>query len=136
MPFVTVTLAAPALTAEQVSTLHRSVTDLMAKVLRKRAELTAVLIEETTSASWRVGDQPVVCAAHIEARVTAGTNSPEEKARFIGLADILLRRVLGDGLPLATYVVVQEVAADAWGYGGLTQEHRRLTGQGGRAPTV
>ena len=27
-------------------------------------------------------------------------------------------------LPLATYVVVHEVAAEAWGYGGFTQAQR------------
>ncbi|WP_275477560.1 tautomerase family protein [Aureimonas ureilytica] len=36
------------------------------------------------------------------------------------------RRALGVDLPLATYVVVDEVPADAWGYAGVTQEARRI----------
>ncbi|GJE16596.1 tautomerase family protein [Methylobacterium marchantiae] len=126
MPFVNVKIAGRPLEADQVGVLHREVTALMAEVLGKKVELTAVLIEEVPAAAWQVGARPVSCAAHIEAAVTAGTNSRREKADFIARADALLRRVLGDELPLASYVVVHEIAADAWGYGGRTQEHRRL----------
>lgn len=127
MPFVNVTIAGPAIGADQLESLHRGVTDLMAGVLRKNADLTSVLVEEVPLRAWRVGARPLGCAAHIQAAVTAGTNDAEQKARFIAEANALLHRVLGSGLPLATYVVVQEIAAESWGYGGLTQEHRRLT---------
>ncbi len=32
---------------------------------------------------------------------------------------------MGDALPVVTYVVIDEVPADAWGYGGRSQERRR-----------
>ncbi|WP_019902901.1 4-oxalocrotonate tautomerase family protein [Methylobacterium sp. 77] len=126
MPFVNVKIAGPGLAAEQVAILHREVTGLMADVLGKKAALTAVLIEDVAVGGWQVAGRPVTCAAHIDASVTAGTNSAEEKARFIAQANQLLHRVLGDELPLATYVVVTEIAADAWGYDGQTQAHRQV----------
>ncbi|WP_311276352.1 tautomerase family protein [Methylobacterium sp. WCS2018Hpa-22] len=126
MPFVNVKIAGPAIAAEQFDSLHRGVTELMAGVLGKNADLTSVLVEEVPLQGWQVAARPLGCAAHIQAAVTAGTNDTEQKARFIAEANALLHRVLGDGLPLATYVVVQEIAAESWGYDGLTQEHRRL----------
>ncbi len=97
----------------------------MADVLGKRPDLTAVLIETHDAALWSVGGEPVPCAAHLEATVTAGTNSAPEKAEFLRAAHDLLARVAGADLPPATYVVVREVPADTWGYGGRTQEARR-----------
>ena len=125
MPFVTIRIAGPTLAPGQVRRLQESATDLMAGVLGKDPELTAVLVEPVAIGGWSVGRRQPPVAAHLEARVTAGTNTAEDKARFVAAADALLRHVLGAELPVATYVVVDEVPGDAWGYGGLTQEHRR-----------
>lgn len=127
MPFVNVRIAGSGIAADQVDRLHSGVTALMADILGKNRDLTAVLVEEVPATGWQVGGRPVAFAAHVQAAITAGTNDAEEKARFIAEANALLHRVLGDALPLATYVVVQEIAADAWGYDGRTQAHRRLT---------
>ncbi|HEV2673426.1 MAG TPA: tautomerase family protein [Aliidongia sp.] len=125
MPFVLIKIAGPTLAAEQVRRLQEATTDLMAGVLGKKPELTAVLVEQVAIAGWSVGRAPACAAAHLDAKVTAGTNSAEEKARFIAQANALLRGVLGADLPVASYVVVDELPADAWGYDGLTQDHRR-----------
>ncbi|WP_197430613.1 tautomerase family protein, partial [Methylobacterium sp. CCH5-D2] len=84
----------------------------------------AVLVEPVAVAGWTVGGAAVGCGAHLDAKITRGTNSAEEKARFIAAAHALLAEVLGPDLPLATYVVVDEVPGEAWGYAGLTQAHR------------
>ncbi len=124
MPFINVRLAGPALEPQQIARIQQTITSLMAEVLRKKAELTAVLVEHISGGSWSVGGQPVAVAAHIEAKMTAGVNSPDEKASFIAEAHKLLKDVLGPDLPIATYVVLHEVQPDAWGYAGLTQAHR------------
>ena len=74
MPFVNVKIAGPAIAAEQFDSLHRGVTELMAGVLGKNADLTSVLVEEVPLQGWQVGARPLGCAAHIQAAVTAGTN--------------------------------------------------------------
>ena len=124
MPFINVTIAGPNLAPEQTGRIQRGVTALMAEVLGKKAELTAVLVEQASAPGWSIGGCPVAVAAHLDAKVTAGTNTAGEKARFVAEAHGLLRAVLGPELPVATYVVVDELPADAWGYAGLTQAHR------------
>ncbi|GJE68950.1 tautomerase family protein [Methylorubrum podarium] len=124
MPFVSLKVAGPETGLDLVAELQREITALMAEVLGKRADLTAVLVEPAPAGGWSVGGAAVTWAAHVEARVTQGTNTAEEKARFVAAAHDLLVRTLPGPLPLATYVVVREVPADAWGYGGLTQAER------------
>src|SRR5882757_9474940 len=126
MPFIRITVSGPALATEQFSRLHMEMTDLMATILGKRADLTSVLVEQPAVARWAIGGAPAKVAVHVEATITAGTNSPEEKARFIEKTMRLLRSVLGAELHPATYVVVNEVPANAWGYDGRTQESRQL----------
>lgn len=131
MPFVHIQVAGQApLAPEQVRRLQEESTRLMASVMRKKADLTAVLVEQVPVQAWSVGASPVPVAAHLDVKVTQGTNTPQEKERFVASAAQLLREVLGEGLPVATYVVVDEVAGDAWGYDGLTQDQRRQLQEG------
>ncbi len=126
MPFVRITVSGPALAPEQVSLLHTEMTELMSSTLGKRADLTSVLVEQVAIAGWAIGGTPVRVAVHVDATVTAGTNSPEQKARFIEETMRLLKSVVGPELHPATYVVVTEVPANSWGYDGRTQESRLL----------
>jgi 4-oxalocrotonate tautomerase len=124
MPFVNIKVAGPSLTPEQLRDLQSGATALMAEVLRKKRELTAVLVEQVSGVSWSVGAEPLQIAAQVEAKVTQGTNAADEKARFVAEAMRLLQKVLGPGLSPVSYVVVHEVSADAWGYDGRTQADR------------
>jgi 4-oxalocrotonate tautomerase len=108
----------------QITAIQKGITSLMADVLRKVGPLVGVLVEQVPLAGWSVGAEPVVCAAQIDAIVSAGTNTSEEKARFIAEANRLLQSVLGPALSEVTYVVVHDVSRDSWGYSGLTQEQR------------
>jgi 4-oxalocrotonate tautomerase len=126
MPFIRITVSGPTLASNQVSLLQVEMTELMASVLGKRADVTSVLVEQAASAGWAIGGKRVKIAVHVDATITAGTNSAEEKARFIEKTMRLLKSVLGSELHPATYVVVTEVPANAWGYDGRTQESRQL----------
>ena len=126
MPFVHIRVAGPvSITPAQVRRLQSEATRLMATIMRKKAELTSVLVEEVPLRGWSVGGEPVPMAAHLDVKVTEGTNTVGEKERFIAAATTLLQEVMGDALPVVTYVVIDEVPADAWGYGGRSQERRR-----------
>jgi 4-oxalocrotonate tautomerase len=126
MPFINVKVTGPQLHKAQIDSIQKGITSLMAEVLGKNAALTAVLVEQVASTGWSIGAQPVSRAAQVDAIVSAGTNTPEQKARFIADANRLLVDVLGPDLPLVTYVVIHDVPKDSWGYGGLTQAHRAL----------
>ncbi|MBI0325519.1 tautomerase family protein [Burkholderia plantarii] len=124
MPFIDVKVAGRPLEPQQVAHLQKGVTALMAEVLDKVGPLVGVLVEQVPLAAWSVGGEPVRCAAQVDAIVSAGTNTPEQKARFIAETAQLLRSVLGPELSEVCYVVVHEVPKDSWGYDGLTQAQR------------
>lgn len=111
--------------AERLQVLARRLTDLAVDVLGKRREVTAVVIEELWPGRWFIGGRNAGrSTALLEIRITEGTNSPEEKQTFVQAAYEELWQQLGP-LAEASYVVVQEVAATDWGYGGLTQAERK-----------
>jgi len=124
MPFVNIKVAGLSLAPEQVQRLQSEATRLMIDVMRKGRESTAVLVEQVDAAKWTVGAVPVRAAAHLDVKVTAGTNTPDEKRRFVSEVMALLRSVIGPTLDPVCYIVVHEVSGDAWGYGGRTQADR------------
>ena len=124
MPFINVKVAGKPLEQHQVAEIQNRITSLMADVLNKVGPLVGVLVEQVPAAGWSVGAQPVTRAAQVDAIVSAGTNTPEQKARFVAEANKMLQSVLGSDLSEITYVVVHDVPGNSWGYDGLTQEHR------------
>lgn len=112
--------------------LARELTAITADVLGKRPEVTALMIEELPAARWYVGSNPVQRpTAWLEISITAGTNTGAQKAAFVNAAFACLQDLLGGGEALepASYVIVRELSASDWGYGGLTQEARRQAAQ-------
>lgn len=108
--------------------LARSITTLIAEMLGKRAEVTAVRIDDIPAAQWFIAGEPALphdTPLHATLFITAGTNTLAEKASFIADLDRLLGDTFG-AVPEASYIVIHEVAADDWGYGGQTQAGRRL----------
>ncbi len=126
MPFVHIKVTGAHIGAREKQTLQKQATGFMVDIMRKRPEVTAVLVDVAEPGNWTVGGEPVQVAAHLDVKVTRGTNTHEEKARFVAAVAAMFRQVLGPDLPIATYVVVDEIEADAWGYDGVTQEERRL----------
>lgn len=128
MPYLDIRIANANLDEPTRRRLGRRGTALLQEILGKRPELTAVSITDLPAGSWMVGERlqsdsgrP---AAHAEVTITAGTNTPEQQARFIAETAALLKETL-PGLHEATYVVVREIAATSWGYDGLTQDARK-----------
>ncbi len=65
--------------------------------------------------------------AWLEICITAGTNTDVQKSAFIEAAFAELQHQLAPGgaLEAASYVIVHELPAGDWGYGGRTQQARR-----------
>ena len=125
MPYVHVLIAGPALTEAQTERLFTECTELMVGVMGKRREVTAVAVHRVFGETWAIGGVPLDSGttAYVEAKITAGTNTEEEKATFIARTWALLQDVVG-GLSEASYIVVHEVPGSDWGYGGRTQDAR------------
>lgn len=113
---------------EHYAVLAQSLTALTASVLRKRPEVTVVVIDDLPAVRWTIGGQPTgQPTTMLQIDITAGTNTEADKAAFVREAfDVLTRHVGGgQGLATASYVIVREVPATDWGYGGHTQAARR-----------
>ena len=126
MPILTVLLsAAPDVTRD--AAIADALTELTADVLRKDRRLTSVAVGHVPDAQWFVGGESLATARRasffLDVRVTAGTNSHDEKARYIAAVVARMRELLG-AVHEASYVHVHEVSADAWGYAGVTQAQR------------
>jgi 4-oxalocrotonate tautomerase len=127
MPYVNLKLtAAP---SEQTTRLLGGIlTDLTADVLKKKRELTAVAIEYLAPDQWLIGGEALVERAEtticLEVIVTEGTNTTDDKAAYIAKVFAALESKLGRLNP-ASYIIIQELRSDAWGYGGMSQALRR-----------
>lgn len=127
MPFVRISLAGHAHAADQVAELQQQATGLMSDILGKRRDLTVVAVEKAEATAWSVGGEALKAAARcaqIEAFITAGSNSDEEKRAFQRAAYAMLREILGH-TDAPVYIIVQEVPAPDWGFDGLSQAERR-----------
>ena len=99
----------------------------MAEVMNKNPALTAVRIDEQPAENWAIAGEPVSAgerpAVHMDIKVTAATNTDAEKAEMIGLGMAMLTEAVGSA-PEASYVVIHDLDAGAWGYNGRTQKAR------------
>jgi len=127
MPFLRLTLDRE-LPAADRTRLAVVLTELTAAVLGKNYSLTALAIDVVPASHWTIAAESLAerraASAHLDVKVTAGTNTAQEKAAFIEGAHAALESVLGALAP-ATYIVIDELPADAWGYSGRTQAARR-----------
>ncbi|APW41497.1 tautomerase family protein [Rhodoferax saidenbachensis] len=119
---------APLQNPSRYRSLASTLTRITADILGKRPEVTAVMIEDLPAARWHIGGADVERpTAFLEISITAGTNTEAEKSAFIAAAFEALQQQLGAGQALepASYVIVRELPATDWGYGGQTQAARR-----------
>ncbi len=108
--------------------LASALTRLTAEHLGKRADVTTVMIDDLPAARWYVGAREAGPTAMLEISITQGTNTAAQKKAFIEKTFAELQRQVGAGKPLeeASYVIVREVPATDWGYGGRTQLARQI----------
>ena len=125
MPYLNLKLsAAPG--PGQATRIARLLTDLTADVLGKKRELIALSLEHAAPGHWFVGGESLTAGRatfFLEVKVTDGTNAVEQKAAYIEQVFAGMQAILGP-LAAASYIVVDEVRADAWGYQGVTQQSR------------
>ena len=132
MPLITVTYSsvrkAPSLKAEIAS----AVSDLTARILRKDPKVTAIIVKSVDAADWFAGGKSLaeqkLASYWIDIHVSEGTNTKDEKAAYLAAMFQRMAGILGP-LHHETYLHVDEVRGDAYGFGGLTQERRYIAGK-------
>jgi len=126
MPILNVKVSAEksARTSRAISSL---LIELTTRILHKKPEVTSIAIDYVDPADWVVGGRSLAeqgkSGVYFDVTITDETNTKDEKAQYIREAFAEFSELLGD-LHEASYVYVQDVRADAYGYGGLTQEYR------------
>ena len=131
MPYLNVKLSGVA-SDETSKLVAEKLTHLTAELLHKKKELTSVAVEFLSRDSWFIGGRSLTSRAEqsffLEIKVTEETNTKDEKAQFVDQAFQAIEGIVG-ALASASYVVIHEVPADAWGYQGQTQEYRYIKGK-------
>jgi len=126
MPILNVKVSARR-SAELSAAISSVLLDLTTRILRKKPELTAIAIDYVDPEDWIVGGRSLAAQGkrsfYFDIKVVDETNTRDEKAQYIREVFDALARLLGDLHP-ESYVYVQDVRAAAYGFGGLTQEHR------------
>ncbi len=132
MPLITVTYSssrnAPSLKAD----IAAAVSDLTAKILHKDPKVTAVIVKSADATDWFAGGKSLaeqkLASFWLDIHVTEGTNTKDEKAAYIAAMFARMVELLGP-LHNESYLHVDEVRGDAYGFGGLTQERRYVAGK-------
>ena len=128
MPILNVKVSARP-SAELVDTISRTLLELTARILRKKADLTAITIDFVDPEHWIVGGRSLVehgkKSFYFDIKVVDGTNTKDEKAQYIAEAFAAFAGILGDLHP-ESYIYVQDVRGEAYGFGGQTQEYRYI----------
>jgi len=126
MPILNVKVSARR-TAELSANITETLLELTSRVLGKRRDLTAVVIEYVDPQDWFIAGKSLAelkkASFYFDVKVVDETNTKAEKARYVAEAFEAFARLLGD-LHHESYVYVQDVRATAYGFGGKTQEYR------------
>jgi 4-oxalocrotonate tautomerase len=132
MPLITVTYASSREKSSLKSDVAAAVSELTAKILHKDPKVTAIIVRSVDAADWFAGGKSLaeqkLASYWIDIHISEGTNTKDEKAAYLAAMFARMGELLGP-LHNETYLHVDEVKGDAYGFGGLTQERRYIAGK-------
>jgi 4-oxalocrotonate tautomerase len=103
--------------------------ELTTRILHKKRELISIAIDFVPPEHWVVGGATLADqhkrSFYLEIKIVDGTNLKDEKAAYLAAVFEAFGRLLGD-LHEESYIHLHDVRADAYGYGGRTQEFRYI----------
>ena len=115
----------------------QAASELAASILHKDPKVTAVIVKSVDPADWFAGGKSLaaqkLASYWIDTHVSEGTNTKDEKAAYLAAVFARMGELLGP-LHEETYLHVDEVKGDAYGFGGLSQERRYIAGKLEAAP--
>jgi 4-oxalocrotonate tautomerase len=127
MPLINIIYASQRRSPSLKKDIADAVTELTARILHKDPKVTAVIVSEADAANWFAGGASLaeqgLASYWIDVHVSEGTNIKDEKAAYLAAVFERMAELIGP-LHNETYLHVDEVKADAYGFGGLSQERR------------
>ncbi|TYT26977.1 4-oxalocrotonate tautomerase [Luteimonas viscosa] len=101
--------------------------ELTTRILGKKPELTAIVVEYVDPADWVVGGRTLLeqgkRSFHFDIKIVDESNTRQQKAQYIREAFDGFAGLLGE-LHEESYIHIDDVRASAYGFGGKTQEAR------------
>lgn len=132
MPLITVSYTSSRQSPSLKADIANVVSELTAKILHKEPKVTAIIVKSVDAADWFAGGKSLaeqkLASYWIDIHVSEGTNTKDEKAAYLAAMFQRMGELLGP-LHNETYLHVDEVKGDAYGFGGLTQERRYIAGK-------
>ena len=132
MPLITVSYTTTRQSASLKGDIANAVSELTAEILHKDPKVTAIIVKPVDAHDWFAGGKSLaeqkLASYWIDIHVTEGTNTKDEKAAYLAAMFARMGEILGPLHP-ETYLHVDEVKGDAYGFGGLTQERRYIAGK-------
>src|SRR5436305_11981956 len=124
MPLITVSYSSSRQSPARKSDIAAAVTELTVKFLHKDPKVTAIIVKSVEAADWFAGGKSLaeqqLASFWLDIHGTEGTNTKDEKAAYIAAMFRRMGELLGP-LHQESYLHVDEVRGDAYGFGGLTQ---------------
>lgn len=112
--------------------LAEQVTDLTRIHLKKDPAVTSVAVQTVDPEHWFAGGRSLaeqgLATFWLDIKVTDATNTKAEMASYIEAIFATLSDTLGP-MHTESYILVHEVPAAAYGFGGQTQEYRFVSGR-------
>lgn len=131
MPFLNVKISKSP-NAELARVIVHGLVERTAGILRKPADITSVAVSFVAPEHWIVAGRSLVdqglASFWLDIKVTDSTNTKDEKAKYLAEVFAFMASVLGP-LHNESYILIHDVRADAYGYGGRTQESRYIEAQ-------
>lgn len=128
MPILNVKVSQPA-SAERSTQISEMLLELTTRILHKKRELTSIAIDYIAPEHWIVGGSSLAVQGknsfYFDIKVVDGTNTKDEKAQYIAESFQAFEKLLGN-VHEESYIYIHDVRAEAYGFGGLTQEYRYI----------
>jgi 4-oxalocrotonate tautomerase len=126
MPILNVQISQPAST-QMTQQVANALLDLTTRILRKTRDVTAITVSYVPPAQWVIAGRTLAeqgkNSFYFDIKVTDSTNTKDEKAAYVTACFEAMAQLLPN-LHEESYIFVHDVRADAYGYGGQTQEFR------------
>jgi 4-oxalocrotonate tautomerase len=137
MPLISVTYSSSRQSPSLKADIAAAVSELTANILHKDPKVTAIIVKSADAADWFAGGKSLaeqnLASFWLDVHVTEGTNTKDEKATYLAAMFKRMGELLGP-LHTESYLHVDEVKGDAYGFGGLSQERRYIANKLAVAP--